>query len=277
MKKKSLSSVLSVATLISLTSMTVVLQDNGIAGYTNSPGEGNCTTCHNSFSANTGGGSITITATPSLTNNEFLPNTDYTITATVSKTGHLLFGFGTEILNSSNTNAGTLSIINSSSTQLKSSGGRTNVVHQLGGGASSNSMDFSFKWTSPASGSATIYASGLATNNNGSTNGDYVYTTSLSLTASTATSIKKDDIGFDMLVYSNANFIDIGYTLSKSSVVKINLIDLSGKIVADLLNEHQANGIQKHQFKIPESVAKGLYLITLNVNNQLVTKRIIIE
>ena len=35
--------------IIALTSARVVLQNNGIAGYTNSPGEQNCTACHSSL------------------------------------------------------------------------------------------------------------------------------------------------------------------------------------------------------------------------------------
>ena len=43
-----------------------ILSSNGKSGKTNSPGEGNCTSCHNSFAVNTGGGSTTITS-PDLT------------------------------------------------------------------------------------------------------------------------------------------------------------------------------------------------------------------
>lgn len=171
--------------ILALTSAKIVLQDNGIAGYTNSPGEQNCTACHNSFSANTGGGSLSITTTPSIGATGYVPGATYTVNVTVAKTGVSLFGFGTEILNASNANAGTISVINTAQTKLLNSGARRNVVHQLNGGAATDTKTFSFLWVAPSTaGAATIYAAGVAANGNGQSSSDYVYTASLPISSS---------------------------------------------------------------------------------------------
>lgn len=157
-----------------------ILSDNGKAGKTNSPGESNCTSCHGDFTANTGGGSISITNT-GMTNWQYTPGQTYPITVTVSKTGVPLFGVGVECLTAANANAGTFAITNTASTQLLSatvSGvSRINVTHKLNGGLSANSKAFTFNWTAPAAGTGpvTFYFSGVAANNNGNEAGDYVY------------------------------------------------------------------------------------------------------
>lgn len=48
------------------------MSDNGKAGYTGSPGEQTCTNCHNDFTLNSGGGSISI-GSPAMTNWEYTP------------------------------------------------------------------------------------------------------------------------------------------------------------------------------------------------------------
>ena len=277
MKKKFTISILSLIGTIILTSATVILQDKGIAGYTGSPGETTCTNCHNSFQLNTGGGSITISTTPSLTSNQFVPSTTYTVMVTVAKTSHSLFGLGVEILNSSNTNAGTLAIINSASTQLKSSGVKTNVVHQLNGGAATGSKTFSFRWTAPASGNATIYASGVAANSDGGTSSDYVYNTSLPLSISTG--IKEVSLDNSISIYPNpaSEFIAVNYTLSHKAKVSVNLSNITGTTIINLLTAEQNVGEQKEYLSIPPSVAKGIYVVTLTINGVESSKKILID
>lgn len=278
MKKKVFISLLSFFLVMLLTSVAVVLQDNGIAGYTGSPGESNCTDCHNSFALNSNGGSITISTTPSLTGNQYTPNTTYTVMVTVAKTGHSLFGFGTEILNSSNTNAGTLAITNSTSTQLKSFGSKTNVVHQLNGGAAAESKTFSFKWTAPASGNATIYASGVAANSDGSTTNDYVYNTSLSLSATT-TGIEDTFSDKTLSIFPNptSEYIYVNYTLTRPSSVIVALTNVNGETVVKWLKEAKNAGEQNERLDIPASVAKGVYFISLTIDGAITSKKMVID
>ena len=131
------------ALLIIITFTAEFMNENGRAGYTGSPGEVTCNTtgCHNSFTLNSGGG--TISATSTLINWIYEPLTNYTINIKVSKTDVLLFGFGAEILTSSNNNAGTIVATDAVHTQLKSRlvNGiiRKNIVHKLNGGISQDS------------------------------------------------------------------------------------------------------------------------------------------
>ncbi len=163
------------------------LSEDGRAGYTGSPGEGDCTTCHTSFAVNTGGGSITF-QNSGMPANEYVAGQTYNMSITVTRSTNILFGFGFEALNSANDNAGTLNITDAAATQIKTllvSGiTRRNVVHQLNAGAASGSKTFNFSWTAPATGSGAVsfYFAGVAADASGSNINDYVYKSSLTVT-----------------------------------------------------------------------------------------------
>ena len=166
-------------------SVVVTLQsglakDDGISGYTNSVGEGNCTSCHSPTAVNSGTGKVEIKH--DIPTEGYTPGNTYAISVVVSKTGFNLFGFDFQALNTSNSSIGALAVTDSKSTQIINSG-RANMTHVRNGGASSNSKSFNFNWTAPAKGTGTVkfYSSGLCANANNSTSGDYTHTTSVSI------------------------------------------------------------------------------------------------
>jgi hypothetical protein len=185
--KKIVTLLFSLSLLLMLCSMSFVESSTGKLGYTNSPGEGNCSTsgCHNSFTANTGSGSVTIAA-PGMTNWQYVPGQSYTINVTVAYAGRNLFGLGLEALRSTGANGGTLTAGTGTYTGnvTVSGNSRTNITHSQNGGASANSKTFSFTWVAPDAsvGTVTFYCSGLCSDSNGGRTNDYVYTTSQAVT-----------------------------------------------------------------------------------------------
>lgn len=142
-------------------------------GYTGAPGESSCIVCHTGNSLNASGGSLTITGVPA----SYELDTDYTITVTLSRTGVTRFGFElTAEKTSDNTSTGTLTA--GSGSQV--SGGY--IKQKSDGTDGSGSKSWSFTWRSPSSdvGEIKFYAAGNATNSNGATDGDFIYTTSSS-------------------------------------------------------------------------------------------------
>ena len=172
MLKKLTLLVLSLTTAVFFTS--TMMSDNGKAGKTGSPGELTCIDCH----GDSGGGSIAVSG---ITGGTYTPGTTYNLSVVIARTGSSLFGLGFEALTAANANAGTLTITNATQTQLKSatvSGvSRQSVVHQLNGGATSNTHTFTFNWTAPVAGTGnvTFYFAGVACNSDGNESGDYVY------------------------------------------------------------------------------------------------------
>lgn len=263
-----------------------ILSDNGKAGKTGSPGETTCTSCHNSYNLNAGAGSITIGAT-NMPNWQYIPGQVYHLTVTVTRSSNSLFGFGFEALKSTgNTPAGTFTITNAASTTIKnatiSGVARPNVVHKLNGGASSGSKVFSFDWTAPSTnvGNIVFYTSGNACNNDGGESGDYVYSTSQTITPANTTSVAPiDNNKVNLKMYPNpvVSEFTIDYFLNEPAYVELSVLNTSGANVLTLLRENQNGGAYSEQFTIGNKIAKGVYLVSLQVGSTKTLKKLIVQ
>ena len=263
-----------------------ILSDNGKAGNTGSPGENTCTNCHNSYSLNSGGGSITIGCT-NMPNWEYIPGQVYHLTVTVARSANSLFGLGFEALKSpGNTPVGTFTITNTSTMTIKnatiSSVSRPNVVHKLNGGAGSGSKTFSFDWTAPATnvGNIVFYAAGNACNNNGNESGDYVYTSTRTITPMNATGISQINSENNKLkVYPSPvkSEMTVEYELEQSSKVDISLYSIQGEKVITLMEEVQFGGSHIQNFSLGNSVKSGIYILRINAGEKLITKKLIVQ
>lgn len=155
-------------------------------GASGAPNETNCTVCHSSFALNSSSGSIAITGLPTTYNvNQQIP-----ITVTVAYSGRSHFGFQLTALTDNGAQAGVINITDSGRTQAfgdyVGSAYRVYVDQTTSGSSSSNGQaQWTFTWVAPATstGKVTFYASGVAANNNGNIDGDYVYTTTASILA----------------------------------------------------------------------------------------------
>ena len=262
-----------------------IINESGRAGYTGSPGEVTCNTssCHNSFALNSGGGSVSATST--MINWIYEPLTTYTINIKVAKTGVHLFGFGVEILNLSNNNAGTIIVTNAVKTQLKSrfiSGViRRNIVHQLNGGASPDSVIFSFDWTSPdtTSGAITMYFVGNASNQNGSVTGDYIYSSSLLITPVGGNKVDNIVSVSPFSVYpSPANTsISLHYYLQKNENVEVKLYDMQGTLAYLLMKADHTAGENNELISLPSECRSGLYLLSVESSSGRVNRKLMIN
>lgn len=276
-------------TAIGLTGLVIltsgVLSDNGKAGKTGSPGELNCRDCHDDFALNSGGGSIGL-ASSNLFGWEYVPGTTYHMTCTVARTGTGLFGLGLEALTTSNANAGTLTITNSS-TQIKnatvSGVSRRNVVHTLNGGQGTGSKAFAFDWTAPTTdvGNVTFYYCGVAANGDGHDNiGDYVYTGSQVVTPATTNSIQEVDAKTGQVsVYPDpvVDVMNIGYELEREASVQVDLYDQSGRRVQHLLNTRRQPGRQVEMFNGLSAQAAGLHILRTSIDGVVDARTIVLR
>ena len=257
-----------------------ILSSSGKAGYTNSPGEGNCTNCH-SGTLNAGPGSVAITSSPSLEEGYTIGAT-YVVTVTVTNSAtpnNTRFGFAFESLFDSGANGGTLTITDSNLTQIKTttvnSNTRNTIVHTGSGNTGPDSQQFSFEWTAPetAENPVTFYAVGNAANNNGNSFGDNIYSVSLDVKANT-TGISENFLQNNITVYpnpSNGRFqLAIGENQDERNY-NLMIINLEGKIIYQSVVEKSNTNIDLSEF------AKGnYYLKVFNEENNL-TKKISIQ
>lgn len=285
MKKNLLLSVSLIGTLL-VSSAFIIRYSTGIAGRTGSPGESNCTACHNTGTAV---GTTSISSTPSFSANQYVPGQTYTVSITCTHATLSHFGFGCEILDgtsSAATNAGVMTGISGSS-KLLTSGTRKNATHisTATGTGSPFSKTFNFQWVAPASGTAAIYVAGLAVNNNGNDgSGDAMKTASLVLTAAstgtTSTGVHAiDAISGSLNVFPNpsSNELNVQYSLLNESVVSASLYDLQGKEIATLFKSKEGFGVHTEQVAYPANIAPGVYMLKLSINGALTGQKMLIK
>jgi hypothetical protein len=273
---KKTATLLFTSAFVILTMSSGILDDNGRAGATGSPSEKTCNQsgCHNSFTVNTGGGSISISS-PTLTNWSYVPNQTYTISVTVSKSGLSLFGLGFEALDASGANAGTLTA--GTGTVLKSATvlgkTRTNITHALNGGASAGSHVFTFTWKAPATdiGSITFYCAGNAANGNHTVSGDYIYTTSQVVTSPSTSGIADHKAFSDQLnIYPNpaADYLQIG-NIESTTKMTVSIMDVKGAVVS------RRQGLKTNDRIELNELNTGTYLLKVETAGKIAMKQFI--
>lgn len=246
---------------------------------TGAPGETTCarSSCH-SGTPNSGSGELILTYSETALTYE--PNTVYDFTVTVADDSKSRFGFQLVALNEDGSSAGNF-IEAAPNMSISSNNGKEYISHQNVPNNATNA--FSFQWQAPATtvGPITFYGVGNAADGNGSRSGDNIYTTSLTITpAETTTGIpnKPSTTITNISTYPNpvVDICNIDYTLLTRANVTISLQDMSGKIVEQKALGQQNAGTYQHTIDIANTLAKGIYLVTLQHNQEMVTKKIII-
>jgi hypothetical protein len=262
-----------------------IMDDNGRAGYTGSPGEVTCNTtnCHNSFLLNSGNGSVSASCT--MVNWNYEPLTTYSISIKVAKPTVNLFGFAAEILSSSNVNAGTIIVTDNVHTQIKTRTvtgvSRRNIVHKLNGGASADSAVFTFNWTAPdtIAGDIIMYFAGNAANANGNVSGDYIYTNTQLISPATVNKTDELITTDPFSVYPNPakENISLHYSLPKNEMVEVKLYSLSGSLCYSLLKTYKSSGKIDDLIDIPAECLPGLYLLSLESPSGRISRKLMIN
>jgi Reeler domain len=281
MKKVKLG-VLSIMAIVISTAFGI-LSDNGKARYTGSPSELKCDDCHNTYgNSNTGPGTIYVTS--SMNNWQYVLGQTYTINVIVKQTGKPLFGVGFEALTATNANAGSLVITNGAKTQTKTKTvngiTRNNVVHQLNGGLQNDSMIFTFNWVAPTSnlGNITFYFAGIAANNNGSEDNDYVYHSTKVVSPASATAINENvNTLKSFKAYINGERrIAVEFYAVHTSQPRLNLFDMNGRLISSELMGVCPAGEVKSSMNIPTDLRSGNYMVSILTNNQKLSSKIFI-
>ena len=253
---------LALAGIIAIGAMSFdILSGNGKSGKTTT----GCGSCHGANATPTV--TITLSYNPSITPGYYLPNTTYTVTATVANTGELKAGIDLAA------SAGTLA-----------AGSNTKILNaeivQTGTGniTSTGSVDLDFVWTSPASGTVTFNYAAIAANNNAATSGDFwnIGTTTLALSG---VGIAENTISnFNLSVFPNpaSDNMNVKFILKETSSVSVDLFNINGNKVANLISENGMKGDINKIFNV-SSYSKGIYFLQIKNEKSSFLKKIIIE
>lgn len=284
--KKTFTASLLIIVSLALSSAFVVKDSNGKAGYTGSPGENSCAQggCHGGGSSAVSG--TTISASPSFTNDEYIPGTVYTISLTAEASSFNKFGFACEVLNSGNGSVGILQSPGAGVKLATAFNSRKNVTHSGIKTVTGNVAVFTFQWVAPSAGvgDAYFYYCVNAVNGNGNTSGDLPILGSYTVTEgvpTNTTGIRENGNASDlgMTVYPNpaGNYFTLSYLVKKAGAIQIDLLDLNGRKVETLVSEtNQAGRVQKTLNT--DNIAKGVYFVKASSNGvKLGQKLLVIE
>lgn len=235
--------------------------------YSGSPGDNgnNCTTCH-AGTATEVDGWIT-TDIPEL---GYVVGETYTITATGTHAGVGLFGYELTSEDNSANKVGTFEESLDGFSVIISNG--TATTHDWAGTIpDGDSRSWSVSWTAPSTdvGVVTFYAAFNAANNNGSTLGDVVYLSSLSVDESSVgidNSIQNTTFSF--APNPSQGMINVKHDFGSAELA---IIDLSGKTV---LQESQVFTDTRMDLSHLQS---GIYLIRIQNGLDSRTERLIIK
>jgi len=232
------------------------------AGYTGSPLDGNdCTDCHASFPATT----VPDWITSDIPLVGYTPGITYTITlstpeATTEKMG---FQITSETLGEK---AGTWIITNAQRTKIV---GGTAVTHTAAGTDPQGTPNsWTMDWTAPESGTGavTFYASVNASNNNGTTAGDMIYLTSVT--------IPESNIGIAENMESKVGEV---YPNPATDKATIGLPEGSLLRIFDQLG-HEVMSLEAATSTMVVDVAsldQGIYYLTVSYDGQQCTRRLL--
>lgn len=241
-----------------------------------SPADGKtCTSCH-AGTATTKAGLITSNAGPG----GYDPGKTYTITATVSYAGRSKFGFEVSPQSQAGALQGTMVVTNSTATQLV--GSNKYITHKSAGTTGTDSKTWTFNWIAPAKGTGTVtfYGAFMASNNNGATTGDIVYTSTLTIPENITTGMEDQVVsGADVRIYPipAKNHLTIEYTLAANEKVEVLLSDLQGRLAERLFSGVQHAGVHKSSFSLKASHASGQYLVSIMAGKTLISKKITLQ
>ena len=261
-------------TLTSIFFIVLVLAMNDIIsrsggapdGRTGAPGDMTCQNgCHNSFDLNSGPGTTDITS--NIPETGYITGETYTINLIVKHSGRTKYGFGALAYGvTANDGIGTVSLTDSTRTQLSVAGNKQYLTHTSEGNTQAQDSAFwSFDWTAPeiGTGDVLIHAAFVAASNGDGNKEDYVYTDTLSISESLTNTIGQlagiPEISiFPTLVEQQFR---IELSAERSTDFEIKIMDSQGKQLYQL---NQILPIGQNAFSMDASSwSSGVYYIFL--------------
>jgi len=226
-------------------------------------------TCHNN-TPNSGTGSVSITYSDS--NLEYVPGDTYDMTVTTSESGKVKFGFEITVVDANGDSVGKFIIPNGVNNVSAPAGGAINHRRYLGHKNASATNSWSFQWQAPVTdrGQLTFFAAGNCANGNGQSNGDHIYTTSLSITKKTSTGVAALATPNNSLKIQSitSGKLNVQYSLSKDELARLGVYDINGRLIQQLCNESEQAGNYSRTFSLANDLNSGLYLLLFNSSDQ---------
>lgn len=261
--------------LVSLLAMTAYdITSNGAPiGHTNAPGELTCNRsgCHVGHDLNSGDAILSV----DLGNGQaYQPGAIHEVTVEIAQDGKERFGFQVLALKDDTTNAGTFIVTDSVRTKVSIGtnqyAGRNYMTYRFPGtvATSPGHGKWTFQWQAPSNTTSpvTFYTAAAVANNDGTDQGDYIYTKVLTLQAlPTSEEPQVQPLEFSSL-YPNPSTgtVNISYHSTGRGSTTIHLQNPLTQSTLQLLSRKDPAGIQHFSTDLRGSLPVGTYLIWIS-------------
>lgn len=233
------------------------------AGRTGAPGENSCGTgsCHNT-NANTGSATFNLTLNDNQT--AYQPGEKHKIAIAIENAvtpGRN--GFEIVALDAQDNNIGEW-ILEGIDIRERTGSDRNFITHTEDG---SSQAAWEIDWQAPTEdvGAITFYAAAIDANNNGGRTGDDLYTTSLSVEAEVASSVKEIASLVATTIFPNpvGDQLNIRFELTSNTFLTGHIYTTAGQAVYSLFKKNIPRGNSFQSFPIPPRLSSGQYFLEL--------------
>jgi hypothetical protein len=267
-------------TAASLVCITPYLKSNvnGAQGkLTSAPGELNCLSagCHTGNTVNAVGGTLAMKLLDNGNEvNEWVAGKTYNVNVTISKPSAVKYGFQISAKKgTTTTNFGTFTVGTGTRVAL----GTTNYITHNNAAATG---DWTFTWTAPASGSdpVTFYLAGNAANGDNTEGGDFIYTTSRAINASSASIDPRELFASNTRILQNPVdrhlIVDFVQPVSANASIKVYTLDGQEIKLPFLLD---GNGDNKRFVVETSALRQGMYVFSVQSGDYQTSKTFLKE
>lgn len=107
-----------------------------------------------------------------------------------------------------------------------------------------------------------------------------IYIDQINLTGTILTTgISEIEKSMELVIYPNptASTANVDFNLEPNKSVKINLVDIMGRILEETTKTANNDGRISHTINQGGNLASGIYFVNIDINNQRISKKVIIE
>lgn len=241
-------------------------------GKTGAPGDGTCTQCHaGTVQSGVGMNTVTISDLGGPVTS-YTPGATYGVNVTMASNS-TKNGFEIVALTPSNTQAGTVTVVDFTNTKTVSSGGKTRITHKTAGTAFTS---WSFAWTAPATnvGDVTFYLATNETNNLNNDNGDVIYTSQHVIGSTASINEANEQMGVTAAYNASTTSIQLTIDSKENGEAAVNIVDANGRSVQFEQLGNVSSGDNTRTVKLANDLPKGMYVLHINVNNNYTSKKV---
>jgi len=106
-----------------------------------------------------------------------------------------------------------------------------------------------------------------------------IYIDQINLTGSISTSITELEKAMELVIYPNptVSSANVDFTLSENKSAKINVIDVMGRVLEESVKTAGSDGHVSYTINQRGNLASGVYFVNIDIDNQRISKKVIIE